>query len=182
VADLGELRIPAAMRATAERVIELTDQVCSDLLDEEYAGLARHVVAKLARKRPSPLLGGRAATWAGGAVWALGQVNFLFDRSTEPYVAQDDLAGAFGLSKSTLGQKGKNVRDMLKMTWGTPEFLRAEMIDSNPMIWFIEVNRMPFDARELPVEIQVEAYLKGIIPYIPDLGRDGTAVLTASPS
>jgi hypothetical protein len=35
VADLGELRIPAAMRATAEQVIGLTDQVCADLLDEE---------------------------------------------------------------------------------------------------------------------------------------------------
>ena len=177
--DLGELRIPAAMRPTAEQVIELTDKVCADLLDEEYAGLARHVVAKLARKRPSPLPGGRAATWAGGVVWALGQVNFLFDRSTEPYVAQDDLAGAFGLSKSTLGQKGKQIRDMLKMTWGTPEFLRAEMIDANPMIWFIEVNGLPFDARELPVEIQVEAYRQGVIPYVPELGRDGTAAADA---
>ena len=43
------------------------------------------------------------------------------------------------------------------------------------MIWFIEVNGLPFDARELPVDIQVEAYLKGIIPYVPGLGRDGTA-------
>ena len=180
--DLGELRIPAAMRPAVEQVIELTDQVCADLLDQEYAGLARHVVAKLARKRPSPLLGGRAATWAGGVVWALGQVNFLFDRSAEPYVAQDALASAFGLSKSTLGQKGKQIRDMLRMTWGTPEFLRAEMIDANPMIWFIEVNGMPCDARELPVEIQVAAYLEGIIPYVPDLGRDGTAALTASRS
>lgn len=65
------------------------------------------------------------------------------------------------------------------MTWGTPEFLRAEMIDANPVIWFIEVNGLPYDARELPVEIQVEAYLKGIIPYVPDLGRDATAALTA---
>jgi Domain of unknown function (DUF6398) len=109
----------------------------------------------------------------------VGQVNFLFDRSTEPYVAQDDLAGAFGLSKSTLGQKGKQIRDMLKMTWGTPEFLRAEMIDANPMIWFIEVNGLPFDARELPVEIQVEAYRQGVIPYVPELGRDGTAAADA---
>jgi uncharacterized protein (DUF697 family) len=179
VADLGELRIPAAMRATAEQVIGLTDKVCADLLDEEYAGLARQVVAKLARKRPSPLLAGRAATWAGGVVWALGQVNFLFDRSTGLYVAPDELAVAFGLSKSTLGQKAKQIRDTLKMTWGTPEFLRAEMIDANPMIWFIEVNGLPYDARELPVEIQVEAYLKGIIPYVPDLGRDATAAMTA---
>src|SRR6266545_4043407 len=150
------------MRTTAEEVIALTDKVCADLLDEEYAGLARQVTARLARKRPSPLQSGRAATWAGGVVSALGQVNFLFDRSTEPYVAHDDLADAFGLSKSTL------------------EFLRAERIDDNPMIWFIEVNGLPFDARELPVEIQVEAYLKGIIPYVPGLGRDGTAAAMAA--
>jgi Domain of unknown function (DUF6398) len=179
VADPGELRIPVAMRPTAEQVIKLTDKVCADLLDEEYADLARQVVAKLARKRPSPLQSGRAATWAGGVAWALGQVNILFDRSTEPYVAYDDLADAFGLSKSTLGQKAKQIRDTLRMTWGTPEFLRAERIDDNPMIWFIEVNGLPFDARELPIEIQVEAYLKGIIPYVPGLGRDGTAAATA---
>jgi hypothetical protein len=171
------LRIPGAMRPTSERVIALTDKVCTDLLDEEYIGLARQVVAKLAGKRPSPLQSGRAATWAGGVVWALGQVNFLFDRSTEPYVAHDDLADAFGLSKSTLGQKAKQIRDMLKMTWATPEFLRAERIDDNPMIWLIEVNGLAFDARELPVEIQVEAYLKGIIPYVPVLGSDGTAAM-----
>jgi hypothetical protein len=60
--DVGDLRIPVAMRATAER-ITLTDTACADLLDEEYVGLARHAVAKLARKRPSPLLSGRPATW-----------------------------------------------------------------------------------------------------------------------
>jgi hypothetical protein len=60
VADLGDLRIPAAMRPTAEQVIKLTDQVCTSLLDEEYAGLARQVIGKLARKRP--LQSGPAAT------------------------------------------------------------------------------------------------------------------------
>jgi hypothetical protein len=180
VANLVDLRIPVAMRPTAEQVIKLTDKVCADLLDEEYADLARQVVAKLARKRPSPLQSGRAATWAGGVVWALGQVNFLFDRSTKPHVAHDDLADAFGLSKSTLGQKGKQIRDILKMTWATPEFLRAERIDDNPMIWLIQVNKLPYDAREVPIEIQVEAYLKGIIPYVPSLGRDGTAAVMAA--
>jgi len=144
----------------AEQVITLTDAVCAELLHEEYAGLARHVVAKLARKPSSPLRSGRAATWAGGVIYALGQVNFLFDRSSEPYVSHD-LAEAFGLSKSTLGQKARQVRDMLKMTWGTPEFLRAEQVDGSQMIWFIEVNGIPLDARCLPLEIQVEAYLKG---------------------
>jgi Domain of unknown function (DUF6398) len=58
MADLGELKIPAATRPAAEAIIALTDQVCPELLDEEYAGLARSVVAKLARKRPSPIQSG----------------------------------------------------------------------------------------------------------------------------
>jgi len=31
------------------------------------------------------------------------------------------------------------------------------------------------DARELPPPIQVQAFELGVIPYIPALGRDGTA-------
>lgn len=175
--DIADLRIPVAMRPMAEKVIALTHAACADLLDEEYASLARHAVAKLARKRPSPMQSGRAATWAGGVVYALGQVNFLFDPDTEPHVRHDDVAAAFGLSKSTLSQKAKQIRDVLKMSWGNPEFLSARMTDRSPLIWWVQVDGLPYDARQLPVEIQVDAYLKGIIPYVPALGRDGTASL-----
>jgi uncharacterized protein DUF6398 len=175
MADLGELKIPAPMRAAAEMIISLTDGVCADLLDEEYANLARIVVAKLARKRPSPIQSGRAPTWAGAVVYTLGQVNFLFDSSTEPYATADDLAAAFGVAKSTLGAKAKQVRDLTKMDYGTAEFLRRDMVDASPMIWFIQVDGLIVDARELPPQIQAQAFEMGIIPYIPALGRDGTA-------
>ena len=173
--DLGELKIPAAMRAVAGTITGLTDEVCADLLDEEYASLARTVVAKLARKRPSPIQSGRAPTWAGAVVYALGQVNFLFDSSTEPYATADDLAAAFGVAKSTLGAKAKQVRDLTKMDYGTAEFLRRDMVDASPMIWLIQVDGLIVDARELPPQIQAQAFEMGIIPYIPALGRDGTA-------
>jgi hypothetical protein len=77
MADLGELKIPIAMRPAADAIIAWTDDICAQLLYEEYAVLARTVVAKLARKRPSPLQSGRASTWAGATMYALGQVNFL---------------------------------------------------------------------------------------------------------
>ncbi|MGH3168596.1 MAG: DUF6398 domain-containing protein [Trebonia sp.] len=175
MADLAELRIPTGMRPISEKIIALTDAACTELLDEEYAQIARHVVAKLARKRPSPMQSGRPATWAGGVMYALAQVNFLFDRESEPHVTHDDLAAAFGLSKSTLSQKAKQIRDILKMSWGNPEFLSARMTDRSPMIWWVEVDGLPYDARGLPLEIQVVAYRKGLIPYVPGLGREGTA-------
>jgi hypothetical protein len=48
-------------------------------LTEEYASLGRELATALARKRPSPLLQGRAPTWASGITYTLGMVNFLFD-------------------------------------------------------------------------------------------------------
>ena len=175
MADLGELKIPTATRPAAEAIIAVTDQVCAELLDGEYASLARSVVAKLARKRPSPIQSGRASTWAGAVVYALGQVNFLFDSASKPYATADDLSAAFGVAKSTLSAKAKQVRDLTKMDHGTVEFLRDDMVDASPMIWYIQVDGLIMDARELPPPVQVQAFELGVIPYIPALGRDGTA-------
>jgi len=179
VADIDELKIPTASRAVAEEIIEITDAVCGKLLDAEYARLARQVVAKLARKRPSPLLGGRRGTWAAAVVYALGQVNFLFDRESEPYLTADELGEAFGLSKSTMSNKAKQVRDMLNMSWSAAEFQRADMIAQNPAVWFMQVNGIVMDARSVPVDYQIEAYVRGIIPYIPAYGPEGTAAFRA---
>lgn len=63
---LDELRVPKAIRPLVDEIVAITDSVCLAVLDEEYADLARRAVAKLARKRSSPLVRGRRATWAAG--------------------------------------------------------------------------------------------------------------------
>lgn len=165
------------MRPVAEDIIQITDHVCAKLLDAEYADLARKAVAKLARKRPSPLLRGRPGTWAAAVVYALGQVNFLFDPSAEPHLTADELSAAFGIAKSTMGSKAKQVRDLLKMDHFKTEFMRADVMAENPMVWFIEVDGMVMDSRSLPIDYQVVAFQRGYIPYIPALGPQGTAAV-----
>jgi hypothetical protein len=177
VPELDELKIPKATRPVAEGIIEITDGVCARLLDAEYANLARQAVAKLARKRPSPLLSGRGATWAAAVVYALGQVNFLFDSSHEPHRTADELSAAFGVAKSTMSSKAKQVRDLLKMSYFGAEFLRAEVVAENPMVWLIEVDGLAMDSRSLPIDYQMVAFRRGYIPYIPALGPEGTAAL-----
>jgi hypothetical protein len=175
VVELDDLKIPRATRPVAEDIIQITDLVCAKLLDAEYANLARKAVAKLARKRPSPLLSGRPGTWAAAVVYALGQVNFLFDASFEPYLTADELRDAFGVAKSTMSSKAKQVRDVLKMDQFTAEFMRADVIAENPTVWFIEVDGLVMDSRSLPIDYQVVAFQRGYIPYIPALGPEGTA-------
>jgi hypothetical protein len=175
VIDLDELKIPNGLRPVADEIVTITDSVCMAVLDEEYGDLARRAVAKLARKRPSPLPGGRRTTWAAGVVYALGQVNFLFDPASEPCVTADQLSEAFGVAKSTMSGKARQVRDLLRIDHFSPEFQRADVAADNPLVWVIQVNGLAVDARHVPLEIQAEAFQRGLIPYIPALGPDGTA-------
>jgi len=163
------------MRQVVDEIVGITDSVCLSVLDEEYADLARRAVAKLARKRPSPLRAGRRATWAAGVVHALGQVNFLSDPDSKPCVTADELSAAFGVAKSTMSSKAKQVRDILRISHFSPEFQRADMLAQNPLAWIIEVNGLAVDARHVPPDIQAEAFQRGLIPYIPALGPEGTA-------
>jgi hypothetical protein len=175
VIALDELKIPKGLRPVAEEIVCITDSVCLSVLDEEYADLARQTVAKLARKRPSPLHSGRRATWAAGVVHALGQVNFLSDPASEPCATADQLSAAFGVAKSTMSSKARQVRDLLRISHFSPEFQRADVTARNPLAWIIEVNGLAVDARHVPLDIRVEAFRRGLIPYIPALGPDETA-------
>jgi hypothetical protein len=40
-------------------------------------------------------------------------------------------------------------------------------MDDNPMVWILQVNGLMVDVRHMPREVQVIAYEKGLIPYIP---------------
>jgi hypothetical protein len=160
-------KVPKAMQETFDAIVALTDKVCHEHLDEEYALLARQATAALCRKRPSPLARGRVDAWACGIVYALGFVNFLFDKTQDPHMSADDLCAAFGVAKSTGSAKSKTVRDALHMSQMDPNWFRPSHMDDNIMAWMIMVDGLILDARQLPREIQKIAYEKGLIPYIP---------------
>lgn len=177
---LDELRVPKALRPVVDEIVAITDSVCLAALDEEYADLARRVVAKLARKRPSPLLRGRRVGWAAGVVYALGQANFLFDPAMGPTVTADQLSEAFGVAKSTMGSKARQVRDLLQIRPLSPEFEGADVAAQYPLTWIIEVDGLAVDIRHVPLDIQVAAFEQGFSPYVPGLGPDDTAPMQES--
>jgi hypothetical protein len=79
----------------------------------------------------------------------------------------DELAAQFGLSKSTVGNKSKQIMDLLNIGLMDPEWTLPSRIDDNPMAWMVTVNGFIVDARHLPRPLQEEAFRKGLIPYLP---------------
>src|SRR2546423_3859936 len=114
--------VPKDMQARFEEITQRTSAFCQTYLNDEYEQLCRELTATLCRKRPSPLIRGKAATWACGIVHAVGTVNFLFDSSQKPYVSSSQIANYFDLSSSTMQTKSKQIRDLMGMYQMDPDW------------------------------------------------------------
>lgn len=162
------LSVPTDMKFTYDEAVDLSDHYCAQNLNEEYAQLCRQAIATLCRKRPSPLERGTLSSWVCGVIYALGSANFLFDKASKPYATGQDLADAFGVSKSTAASKAKQIRDWLKINYYNHQWILPSKLGDSPIAWMITVNDLIVDARYLPRHLQEIALKKGLIPYIPD--------------
>jgi hypothetical protein len=159
--------VPTAMQEIFQNIISITDLVCKQYLNEEYAILSKKAAAALCRKR-STSLSGNYNSWACGIVYALGTINFLFDKTQKPYLKASDLCSLFGLSKSTGQSKAKMVLQLLKMSHFDVKWLLPSLLDDHPMAWMISYNGFIVDVRYMPKEVQLMVYQKGLIPKIPE--------------
>ncbi|WP_019415368.1 DUF6398 domain-containing protein [Paenisporosarcina sp. TG20] len=160
------LTVPKEMQDKYNEITEIIRGFCKENLNEEYQLLGFQLCAALCRKRPSPIVKGKANVWACGIVHAIGTVNFLFDPAQSPTMKVNELYSKFGVSGSTGSAKSKLIRDMMKIGIFDPTWTLLSKMENNEMVWMITVNGFIIDARNAPREIQEEAYRKGLIPYI----------------
>lgn len=169
---MNQVDVPRAVRPYADQVVALTDAVCREHLDEEYADLCRALVGKLGRKRPSPLTRGDLRIWAAGVVYAVGQLNFVFDPEQTPHATADQLSEWLGVKKSTMSNKARLIRDSLKLSQFDTQFMRKDLVEASPLTWILQVDGIPVDIRRAPAHLQVQAFELGLIPYVPGAADD----------
>ena len=79
----------------------------------------------------------------------------------------DDLCHHFALSSSTGSAKSKAIMDIFGIGPMDSHWTLPSGLATHPMAWLIQVNGFIADARQLPREIQEEAFRRGMIPYLP---------------
>ncbi len=94
-----------------EEIAGMVESFCRDHLNDEYARVCRRLIEKLARKRPSPLVSGKPATWACGIIRTVGWVNFLDDKTQSPHMKLTAIDKAFGVGESTGQGKSMLIRN-----------------------------------------------------------------------
>lgn len=151
-----------------EQIENLIDDVCDEVLNDEYAQLAHDMTVALSRMHPSPLERGGARGWACGIVYAIGQVNALSSKASSPCMTMATLCKAFGTSTVTGSSKAKTIRQLLGLRRFHPDWTLPSMMDHNPSFWRVEIDGVPTDARQLPRATQEALWHAGAIPYIPE--------------
>ena len=137
-----------------QQILNLARQFCSQRLNDEYFELAKRLISKLARKRNVPYSTGQIEVWAAAIIHALGTINFLFDKASEPYVSIGEINDFFKTTKSTTGNKSKQIRDLLKLDRWDDEFSTKAMQDNNPFKNLVMVDGLIVPLDTLPDEYQ----------------------------
>lgn len=138
-----------------QQLIKLVSSFCQDKLNEEYEQLCIELIRKLGRKRNVPFMTGKLEIWAASVIYTIGNLNFLFDKSFEPYIPSSEIHDYFGTKSSTVSAKSKLIRDTLKLDRiFNNDFATGHMIDINPLNQLVIVDDMIVPIESLPEEYQ----------------------------
>ena len=98
---------------------------------------------------------------------------FLADPAQTPHLRSEDLAELLGVRQATMANKGRLIMDTVRIGLMDPEYSRQALIAHNPMVWMLEIDGFIVDARRLPEALQIEAWRRGLIPYVPAHAENG---------
>ncbi len=137
-----------------KQLLELTGSFCAKKLDNEYYQLCEKLILKLGRKRDVPFKSGKVEIWAASIIHAIGSINFLFDKSFEPYSTAEEISEFFGVKKTTISNKARKIKDMFKMDYYDSKFSTQNMIENNPFNDMVMVNELIVPLSSIPEDLQ----------------------------
>ena len=165
--QLREL-VPPHLRERFHAIVERTDAVCEEHLDQEYRALARVMAVELCQEG-TPAVRGKPESWAAGILYALGSINFLSDSSFPPTMTLSDVTQLCGVSAATGSNKARDIRELLDVEEHAARWMMDDRRAADPRIWFVErPDGMIVDLRWAPREVKEAAFRVGLIPFVPE--------------
>jgi len=98
-------------------------------LNTLYTDLAFRLRQMIAKNRKLSIQRGRKEIWAAAIIYAIAQLNFLFDPEMEICISPDEICEFFGAKKSTVSNKAGQIRKELDLYYGHPDICAPELIE-----------------------------------------------------
>ena len=138
-----------------KRLLELTGTFCAQKLNEEDFERCERLIKKMGRKRDVPFKRGKLEIWAAAVVNAIGSINFLFDKSFEPYLATTAINDHFDTKSTTVSNKARIIKNIFDLWHYSPEFSTNAMEQNNPFNNMVMVDDIIVPIDTLPEDMQL---------------------------
>ena len=161
------IRVPVVLLDRYQEITALTDSVCRECLTDEYEMLCRIMTGALCRLKSTPIDSGRANIWACSIAFAVARINFAFDDPDGPQITRNQLCERFEANQRTASEKASTIMKLLKAVDGDPKWWRPSRMENNPRAWFVRIDGLYADIRNLPEDLQEEALKRKLVPYMP---------------
>ncbi|HQR05948.1 MAG TPA: DUF6398 domain-containing protein [Gemmatales bacterium] len=110
-----------------------TDAICKAALNKEYQSMCRMMVKGFCIEE-SPGRKGDIKTWAAAVVGAVGYVNALFKKGSEPHLTKAQVAKKAGVPLAEFNKHLKIMINGFDLIEYDPDFTLPSMIPMNPLI------------------------------------------------
>ncbi len=130
--------IDAAYRERYTELLEIIQPFCETYLNQEYLESCYRLAADVCQEG-SPVLSGKAKSWAAGLTWAIGRVNFLSSSEIEPSMSQKEFSAAIGVSSATISAKCREIWEGLELIQLDPDYIVESMAKDTPLSQFAEM-------------------------------------------
>lgn len=91
-------------------------------------GYALRLCDMVSQSEELSLAQGKKEIWAVGIVYAIAQLNFLFDPEGDDYLSSDEIISFFQTKKSTVSSKARGIRESLDLYHGHRDLCRPEIV------------------------------------------------------
>lgn len=137
-----------------QKLLDMTGIFCSQKLDDDYFQLCEKLIKKMGRKREVPFKRGKLEIWAAAIIYAIGSINFLFDKSFEPYITAQQISDYFGTKNTTVSNKARQIKEMFKLTMFDHEFATEQINEKNPFNDLVMVDGLIVPLSSIPENLQ----------------------------
>ena len=140
-----------------EKLTEMVEAFCREYLNDDYKRLCLKLIEKMAERKSVPYERGKLEVWASAVIYAVSQINSLFDGENENHITRKDITSYFKTKQSIVSQKAINLRNIFNIDSELTLYGDDSDFDDNIMI----------DADSL----SIEEYQRAIDEYKRRLGK-----------
>ena len=135
-----DVALNAVRQSRYEDLVALTDRYCQDALDEEFMLLTQTLARSLVAQ-PKPLvMNGQVETWAAAIVYALAEVNQLYEENATGYWLDPNvLCAAFNRSPNTTANRAHRIRKQLGIGSLDPNWTHSAHRENDPRTHLVRV-------------------------------------------